>query len=53
MLLIKDHKVILIDLGTTKVNISTAKGFQTEIGTVKYQAPEFIEPKLGVLWILK
>ncbi len=53
MFLAKDHKVIFIYLKTAKVNISWGKGFQTVIWTVKYQAPEFIEPKLGVLWILK
>jgi serine/threonine protein kinase len=49
VLVTKDHKVILIDFGAARPNISTTKGFKTEIGTPAYQAPEFIKPKLGII----
>ena len=48
VLVTKDHKVILIDFGTAKANISTATGFKTKIGTLAYQAHEIIDRQEGV-----
>ena len=48
VLITKDHKVVLIDFGTARSITSTATGFSTRIGTPAYQAPEVIDPQIGV-----